>query len=55
MHESGGWDLRGRRILAGDQACRNLQRRDAPGTGDTTILPFHQPGSIIDPLTEIAR
>jgi putative transposase len=22
---------------------------------DTTILPFHQPGSIIDPLTEIAR
>ena len=24
-------------------------------TGDTTIIPFHQPGSIIDPLTEIAR
>lgn len=24
-------------------------------TDDTTILPFHQPGSIIDPLTEIAR
>lgn len=22
---------------------------------DTTIRPFHQPGSIIDPLTEIAR
>lgn len=22
---------------------------------DTTIIPFHQPGSIIDPLTEIAR
>ena len=24
-------------------------------TDDTTIIPFHQPGSIIDPLTEIAR
>ena len=24
-------------------------------TDDTTILPFPQPGSIIDPLTEIAR
>ena len=24
-------------------------------TGDTTIIPFRQPGSIIDPLTEIAR
>ena len=24
-------------------------------TDDTTILSFHQPGSIIDPLTEIAR
>ena len=22
---------------------------------DTTITPFHQPGSVIDPLTEIAR
>lgn len=22
---------------------------------DTTIIPFHQPGSITDPLTEIAR
>ena len=22
---------------------------------DTTITPLHQPGSIIDPLTEIAR
>jgi hypothetical protein len=22
---------------------------------DTTITPFHQPGSLIDPLTEIAR
>ena len=22
---------------------------------DTTIIPFHQPGSILDPLTEIAR
>lgn len=24
-------------------------------TDDTTITPFRQPGSIIDPLTEIAR
>lgn len=24
-------------------------------TDDTTIIPFHQPGSITDPLTEIAR
>ncbi len=24
-------------------------------TGDTTIIPLRQPGSIIDPLTEIAR
>ena len=24
-------------------------------TDDTTIIPFRQPGSIIDPLTEIAR
>lgn len=22
---------------------------------DTTVIPFHQPGSITDPLTEIAR
>ena len=41
--------------MAGDQACRNLQRRDTPVTDDTTIIPFPQPGSIIDPLTEIAR
>ena len=24
-------------------------------TDDTTITPLHQPGSILDPLTEIAR
>ena len=24
-------------------------------TDDTTIIPFRQPGSVIDPLTEIAR
>ena len=47
--------MRRRRIVAGDQACRNLQRRDTPVTDDTTILPFHPPGTIIDPLTEIAR
>ena len=43
------------RGVAGDQACRNIQRRDTPVTDDTTILRFPQPGSILDPLTELAR
>ena len=43
------------RGVAGDQACRNIQRRDTPVTDDTTILRFPQPGSILDPLTGIAR
>jgi len=37
------------------EACQNLQRSDTPMTDDTTIIPFRQPGSLIDPLTEIAR
>ena len=36
------------------EACRNLQSSDTPMPGDTTILRFPQPGSILDPLTEIA-
>ena len=43
------------RGVARDQACRNRQRRDTPVTDDTTILRFPQPGSILDPLTGIAR
>ena len=41
--------------MAGVQACQNLPKERYAVTDDTTILPFHQPGSIIDPLTEIAR
>ena len=41
--------------MAGVEACPNLQSSDAPVTDDTTILPLRQPGSIIEPLTEIAR
>ena len=37
------------------EARRNLQRSDTPVTNDTTITPFRQLGSIIDPLSEIAR
>ena len=37
------------------EACQNLQRSDTPMTDDTTIIPFRQPGSIIDLLSEIAR
>ena len=37
------------------EACQSLQRSDTPITDDTTIISFRQPGSIIDPLTEIAR
>ncbi len=40
--------------MAGVEASQNLQRSDTPITDDTTIIPFRQPGSIIDPLTEIA-
>jgi len=41
--------------VAGVEACPSLQRSDTPVTDDTTIIPFRQPGSIIGPLTEIAR
>ena len=41
--------------MAGAEACQNLQKERCATSDDTTITPLHQPGSIIDPLTEIAR
>ena len=41
--------------MAGVEACQNLPKERYAVTDDTTIIPFHQPGSILDPLTEIAR
>lgn len=41
--------------VAGVEACQNFPKERYAMTDDTTILPFHQPGSLIDPLTEIAR
>ena len=43
------------RIVAGVEACQNLQRKDTPMTVNTRIIPFRQPRSIIVSLTEIAR
>ena len=37
------------------EACQNLRANDTPIKDDTLIIPFRQSGSIIDPLTEIAR
>jgi putative transposase len=37
------------------EACQNLPKERYAMKDDTTIIPFHQPGSIADPLTEIAR
>ena len=37
------------------EACQNLPKERYALNDDTTIIPLHQPGSIIDPLTEIAR
>jgi Transposase, Mutator family len=41
--------------VAGVQTCQNLPKERYALSDDTTIIPLHQPGSIIDPLTEIAR
>ena len=41
--------------MAGVEACQNLPKERYAVNDDTTIIPFHQPGSILDPLTEIAR
>jgi len=46
--------LRRRRIAAGVEACQNLPKRYATNN-DTTITKRHQPGTILDLLTEIAR
>jgi putative transposase len=41
--------------VAGVEACQNLPKERYAVKDDTTITPLDQPGSIIDPLTEIAR
>jgi len=41
--------------VAGVEASQNLPKERYAVNDDTTIIPFHQPGSILDPLTEIAR
>ena len=41
--------------MAGAEACQNLPKERYAMNDDTTISPLHQPGSILDPLTEIAR
>ena len=41
--------------MAGVKACQNLPKERYALEDDTTITPLHQPGSVIDPLTEIAR
>ncbi|MEC5383807.1 IS256 family transposase, partial [Aurantimonas sp. C2-6-R+9] len=41
--------------MAGAEACQNLPKERYAMKDDTTITPLHQPGSILDPLTEIAR
>jgi putative transposase len=47
--------LRGRRIVAGVEACQDLQKERYAMKEDTSIVQFRQPGSVEDPLTEIAR
>ena len=41
--------------MAGIHTCQNLPKERYALNDDTTIIPLHQPGSIIDPLSEIAR
>jgi len=41
--------------VAGAEACQTLPKERYARTDDTTITPLHQPGSVEDPLTEIAR
>jgi transposase-like protein len=41
--------------VAGAEACQNFQKERYAMDDDTTITPLHQPGSVEDPLTEIAR
>jgi transposase-like protein len=44
-----------RRIVAGAEACQDLPKERYAMDDDTTITPLHQPGSVEDPLTAIAR
>ena len=46
--------LRGRRIVAGDEACQDLQRERYAMKDDTSVIALRQPDSVEDPLTEIA-
>jgi len=41
--------------VAGAEACQNLPKERYAMKDDTTITQLHQPGTILDPLTEIAR
>jgi putative transposase len=41
--------------VAGVKACQNLQKERYAMKEDTSIIQFRQPGSVEDPLTEIAR
>jgi transposase-like protein len=41
--------------VAGDEAFQNLPKEQYALEGDTTITLLHQPGSVEDPLTGIAR
>jgi len=40
--------------VAGDEACQNFQKERYAMNNDTTITALHQPGSILDRLSEIA-
>lgn len=41
--------------MAGVEACQSLPKGRYGMKGDATITPLHQPGTILDPLTGIAR
>ena len=41
--------------MAGVEACQDLQKERYAVKQDTSIIQFRQPGSVEDPLTEIAR
>lgn len=41
--------------MAGAKVCENLLKERYAMNDDTTISPLHRLGSILDPLTEIAR
>jgi len=41
--------------VAGVDACQNLPKERYAMNEDTTITSLHQPGSVLDPLTELAR